>query len=148
MTVPKIEPSIVEIDYLLGTDAPVGCNNNSYIGRFLTNVLQFKPENVRPIGSISHYPEAFQRGDIKVAFLAAPHAKVFLAKYCKGYTEAGSKFKLGSFGFVRLVLRSRFRSNSLCFNILIPILTYLIWVHNDSGFFFVVSGLPKGFSFG
>ncbi|XP_071922824.1 glutamate receptor 2.7-like [Coffea arabica] len=100
MTVPKIEPSIVDIDYLLGTDAPVGCNNNSYIGRFLTNVLHFKPENVRRIGSISDYPEAFQRGTIKAAFLAAPHAKVFLAKYCKGYTEAGPKFKLGGFGFV------------------------------------------------
>ncbi|CAN4092701.1 unnamed protein product [Withania somnifera] len=99
MTVPRLEPSVLNVDYLLRTNAAVGCNGNSFIVRYLVN-LQFKPENIKKISSISDYPKAFQKGEIAAAFFVAPHAKVFLAKYCKGYTKSGPVFKLGGFGFV------------------------------------------------
>ncbi|KAM3342051.1 glutamate receptor 2.7-like [Capsicum galapagoense] len=99
MTVPRLEPSVLNVDYLLKTNAAVGCNGNSFIVKYLVN-LQFKPENIKKISSISDYPKAFEKGEISAAFLVAPHAKVFLAKYCRGYTKSGTVFKLAGFGFV------------------------------------------------
>ncbi|KAK4352093.1 hypothetical protein RND71_027611 [Anisodus tanguticus] len=99
MTVPRLEPSVLNVDYLIRTNATVGCNGNSFIVRYLVN-LQFKPENIKKISSISDYPKAFEKGEISAAFFVAPHAKVFLAKYCRGYTKSGPVFKLGGFGFV------------------------------------------------
>ncbi|PHT30485.1 hypothetical protein CQW23_29952 [Capsicum baccatum] len=89
MTVPGLEPSVLNVDYLLKTNAAVGCNGNSFIVRYLVN-LKFKPENIKKISSISDYPNAFEKGEISAAFLVAPHAKVFLAKYCRGYTKSGA----------------------------------------------------------
>ncbi|KAL3655223.1 hypothetical protein CASFOL_001009 [Castilleja foliolosa] len=100
MTVPRLQPSIQEIDYLRDTNASVGCNGNSFICHYLINVLNFNPGNVRGINSINEYPLAFERGDIKAAFFVAPHAKVFLRKYCKGYIISGPSYTLGGFGFV------------------------------------------------
>lgn len=114
MTVPMLEPSIVDVDYLLSTNSPVGCNGNSFIVHFLVEVLHFKPDNIRKIGSINDYPQAFESGYIKAAFFVAPHAKIFLAQYCKGYTMAGQSIKLGGFGFV-----------SSIFNYIFPIFPFL-----------------------
>ncbi|KAM3342061.1 glutamate receptor 2.9 isoform X1 [Capsicum galapagoense] len=99
MTVPRLEPSVLGVDYLIKTNAAVGCNNKSFIIRYLVN-LQFKPENIKEISSFSDYPKAFEKGEISAAFFEAPHAKVFLAKNCKGYTKSGPVYKLGGFGFV------------------------------------------------
>ncbi|GFP91628.1 glutamate receptor 2.7 [Phtheirospermum japonicum] len=100
MTVPRLQPSIQEIDYLRKTNATVGCNGNSFICRYLISVLNFEPGNVRGINSIDEYPLAFERGEIKAAFFVVPHAKVFLKKYCKGYIRSGPSYTLGGFGFV------------------------------------------------
>ncbi|KAK6792761.1 hypothetical protein RDI58_011842 [Solanum bulbocastanum] len=99
MTVPRLEPSVLNVDYLLRTNAAVGCNNKSFIIKYLVN-LQFKPENIKQISSINDYPNAFEKGEISAAFFVVPHAKVFLAKFCKGYTKSGPVYKLGGFGFV------------------------------------------------
>ncbi|KAK6256583.1 hypothetical protein QUC31_000042 [Theobroma cacao] len=100
LTISRLQPSVSDIETLLRTNAPVGCNGNSFILRYLTNVVGFKAENIKKIDSISDYPDAFKNGDIEAAFFVVPHAQVFLAKYCKGYTMAGPTFKLGGFGFV------------------------------------------------
>ncbi|KAF8410065.1 hypothetical protein HHK36_002587 [Tetracentron sinense] len=100
MTVSRLEPSLVDIGLLKRTNAGVGCNGNSFIVRYLVNVLDFKLENIKRISSIDDYPEAFSSKNIAAAFFVVPHAKVFLAKYCKGYTMAGPTYKLGGFGFV------------------------------------------------
>lgn len=100
MTVPRLEPSVLNVDNLIRTNAPVGCNDNSFVVRYLEH-LKFKRENIKQISSISDYPKAFEKGEISAAFFVAPHANVFLAKYCRGYTKSGTVFKLGGFGFVR-----------------------------------------------
>ncbi|GMI82636.1 GLUTAMATE RECEPTOR 2.7, glutamate receptor 2.7 [Hibiscus trionum] len=100
LTVSRLQPSVPDIDTLLRTNASVGCNGNSFIVRYLIGVLGFKPNNIKKIGSIDDYPDAFGNGDIQAAFFVVPHAKVILAKYCKGFTMAGPTFKLGGFGFV------------------------------------------------
>ncbi|KAK8585023.1 hypothetical protein V6N13_138964 [Hibiscus sabdariffa] len=51
---------------------------------YKVSVLGFKPNNIKKIGSIDGYPDAFGNGDIQAAFFVVPHAKakVILAKYC------------------------------------------------------------------
>lgn len=102
MTVPRLQPSVQNIEYLLRTDATVGCNGNSFIVKYLIDVLHFKPENIQKVNFTNEYPDAFRTGAIKAAFFVAPHAKVFLAQHCKNYTTSGLTYKLGGFGFVRL----------------------------------------------
>ena len=87
------------LDRLTNNDI-VGCNGNSFIVRYLVNVLHYRPENIRNINSIDDYPEAFKKGEITVAFFVNPHASVFLAKYCHNYEKIGPTYKLGGFGFV------------------------------------------------
>ena len=92
---------MLDIQTLQKRNAYVGCDGNSFIVRYLIDVLKFKPENIRRINSISDYPAAFRNNDIEAAFFVAPHAKVFLAKYsCEGFIKAGNTFRLGGFGFV------------------------------------------------
>ncbi|OMO74758.1 Ionotropic glutamate receptor [Corchorus olitorius] len=100
LTISRLRPSVSDIETLLRTNASVRCNGNSFIVSYLINVVGFEPENIKKIDSIDDYPDAFKNGDIQAAFFVAPHAKVFLAKYCNGYTMAGPTFKLGGFGFV------------------------------------------------
>ncbi|KAJ0789664.1 putative solute-binding protein family 3/ domain of MltF [Helianthus annuus] len=78
----------------------VGCNRNSFIVPYLVNVLNIKAEKIRQINSIDDYDGAFKRGEIAAAFFVAPHANVFLAKYCHGYEKIGHTYKLGGFGFM------------------------------------------------
>lgn len=104
MTVTRVQPSALDVETLKRTNATVGCNGNSFIVRYVINVLEFKPENTKRIASISDYPNAFERKDIAAAFFVAPHAKVFLAKYCKGYINSGPVYKPSGFAFVSLSL--------------------------------------------
>lgn len=108
MTVSQLETSVLDIQTLQKRNSPVGCNENSFIGKYLTDIIKFKPEKIRKIYSISDYPDAFKNKYIEAAFFSAPHAKVFLAKYSyRGLIKAGNTFKLGGVGFVGL-------SPSLC----------------------------------
>ncbi|XVE70081.1 hypothetical protein DITRI_Ditri10aG0043200 [Diplodiscus trichospermus] len=100
LTISRLQPSVSDIATLLRTNAPVGCNGKSFIVRYLINVVGFKQKNIRKINSIDDYPDVFEKGVIQAAFFVVPHAQVFLAKYCKGYTMTGPTFKLGGFGFV------------------------------------------------
>ncbi|XP_022961657.1 glutamate receptor 2.1-like isoform X2 [Cucurbita moschata] len=98
MTVSGFAPSVVDIETLRQTNATVGCNFNSFIMRYLTNVLHIPPDNIKTLATIDDYPKAFDNGDIQAAFFITPHAKVFLARYRKGYTTAAT-FDLGGIGF-------------------------------------------------
>ncbi|XP_068651159.1 glutamate receptor 2.9-like [Aristolochia californica] len=100
LTISRLQPSVVDIQYLKRIRATVGCNLNSFIVRYLVEVLGFNPRNIKSIASIDDYPEALTSGEIAAAFFVAPHAKVFLAKYCQGFTTAGPTYKPGGFGFV------------------------------------------------
>ncbi|KAL5715903.1 hypothetical protein ACHQM5_017663 [Ranunculus cassubicifolius] len=99
-TVSRLEPSVVDVELLKKTNAVVGCNGNSFIVKYLIDVVGFKNENVKRIDSIGDYPGAFVSRDIAAAFFVTLHAKVFLMKNCQGYTMAGPSYKLGGFGFV------------------------------------------------
>ncbi|KEH17399.1 glutamate receptor 2 [Medicago truncatula] len=101
ITISQVKPSVLNIETLKERNSPIGCDGNSFIVKYLTEVLRFKHENIRNFSSINDYPAAFENKEIEAAFFVAPHAKVFLAKYaCKGLIKAGNTFRLGGFGFV------------------------------------------------
>ncbi|CAJ2669612.1 unnamed protein product [Trifolium pratense] len=101
ITISQVKPSVLDIQTLKERNHTIACDGNSFIVKYLTDVLKFKPENIRKINSMSDYPAAFENKEIEAAFFVAPHAKVFLAKYsCKGFIKAKNTFRLGGFGFV------------------------------------------------
>lgn len=100
MTVSHLEPSVPDIQTLLGTNAIIGCNKNTFLVHYLVDELKFQPENIRVFDSIHDFPRAFENKEIVASFTIAPHADVFLATYCKGYIKAGPTLKLGGLGFV------------------------------------------------
>lgn len=101
ITISQVKPSVLDIQTLKERNSPIGCDGNSFIIKYLTEVLHFKPRNIRKLNSMSDYPAAFDNKEIEAAFFVAPHAKVFLAKYsCKGFIKAGNTYRLGGFGFV------------------------------------------------
>lgn len=109
VTVSRLKPSI-DIETLKRTDSVVGCDGITLVCRYLVEVLGFMPVRIKRIDSISGYAKAFENGDIAAAFFVEPHAKLFLAEYCKGYTIAGPTFQFGGFGFVRTTSISFFLS--------------------------------------
>ncbi|XP_022894775.1 glutamate receptor 2.7-like isoform X2 [Olea europaea var. sylvestris] len=100
MTVPRLQPSIVEVDYLQKTNAIVGCNEEGFIPRYLTDTLKFKEENLKKIGSLSDYKEAFEKKQIAAAFFISPHAKLFLANNSKRFVIAKPSLQVGGLAYV------------------------------------------------
>ncbi|XP_021685999.2 glutamate receptor 3.2 isoform X2 [Hevea brasiliensis] len=98
---PHSEPfTAADVDVLKRMDAMIGCDGSSLIVQYLVKVIRFKPQNIKTIASSDDYAKALASGDIKAAFILMPHAKVFLGKYCSGFTISGPTYKLGGFGFV------------------------------------------------
>ncbi|XP_008444629.1 glutamate receptor 2.1-like [Cucumis melo] len=98
MTVSRFAPSVVDIETLRQMNATVGCNYHSFIPRYLNHTLKIPSENIKNFVGIDDYPKSFDNGEIEAAFFITPHSKVFLARYCKGYTIAAT-FNLGGIGF-------------------------------------------------
>ncbi|KAK7854141.1 glutamate receptor 3.3, partial [Quercus suber] len=102
LTVQQLDQTTIDIETLKKSGAKVGCDANSFVGKYLEVVLGFQPNNVRIIGSGDYYPQALKSGEIAAAFIEAPYVKVFLAKYCEGFITSGPAFKVGGFGFVSI----------------------------------------------
>lgn len=102
LTVQQLDQTTIDIETLKKNGAKVGCDANSFVGKYLEVVLGFQPNNIRRIGSGDYYPQALKSGEIAAAFIEAPYVKVFLAKYCEGFITSGPAFKVGGFGFVSI----------------------------------------------
>ncbi|KAJ4976935.1 hypothetical protein NE237_002041 [Protea cynaroides] len=101
LTVQRLEPGVSEIEYLKMSNSIVGCDGDSFLMKYLVDVLGFKQYNIKSIKSEYDYPEEFDRGNIKAAFLEVPYKKVFLSKYCDRYTTTSEPtYRFGGWGFV------------------------------------------------
>ncbi|KAG6598368.1 Glutamate receptor 2.5, partial [Cucurbita argyrosperma subsp. sororia] len=99
MTVSWYRPSVLDVAKLKEMNAVVGCNARSFICDYLEKTLKFEPSKIKRIISLNNYPKAFEDDSIKAAFFISPHADVFLAKNCRGYTKGVSSYKLSGVGF-------------------------------------------------
>ncbi|KAK1375400.1 Glutamate receptor [Heracleum sosnowskyi] len=104
LTVTRLRPNITDIDWLRTTNAKIGCAPDSFVCRYLQDVLDFKAENIRYVSSEDKYPGEFAKSNISAAFLELPYEKAFLSRYCEDYTvPKDMKYKgdrFGGLGFV------------------------------------------------
>ncbi|GAV64037.1 Lig_chan domain-containing protein/SBP_bac_3 domain-containing protein/ANF_receptor domain-containing protein, partial [Cephalotus follicularis] len=100
LTVKRLDPTVKDIESLQKSNAMVGQCRGSFVARYLTDVLHFHPNNIKNYTTPEHYAQGLRSGEIAAAFLEAPFAKLFLAKYCKDFIAAGPTYSVGGFGFV------------------------------------------------
>ncbi|KAD7117884.1 hypothetical protein R6Q59_005090 [Mikania micrantha] len=98
LTVRMLEPTVRDIEWLRKTNAPVGCDPDSFVGKYLRDVL--KLQNIKNVSRQEEYPDHFKNGSIRAAFLELPYQKYFLKEYCNEYTVVGPSYKFGGLGFV------------------------------------------------
>ena len=100
LTVQKLQPNITDIEWLKRNNLKIGCDGDSFVRKYLENVLNFNPKNIVNISSEYLYPGEFKSNHIAAAFLELPYEKVFLNEYCKGYTATIRTNRFGGLGFV------------------------------------------------
>lgn len=103
LTVQRLEPTVVDVEYLKRTKSIVGCGGRSFVAAYLVEVIGIEKGNIRNFTSADEYPRALRSGEIAAAFIEAPYAKLFLAQNCKGFIASGKTHKVGGFGFVSIV---------------------------------------------
>lgn len=100
LTVQRLEPNVTDIEWLKVHKLNVGCDGDSFVRKYLEDVLDFKKDNIKNISSQYAYPNEFQKGTISAAFLELPYEKVFMNRYCKKYTASNPLSRFGGLGFV------------------------------------------------
>ncbi|KAK7313100.1 hypothetical protein VNO77_37511 [Canavalia gladiata] len=100
LTAEELEPTIDSIQQLKNSNAKVGYDRGSYLRRYLQDALHINAENIKKFNSPQQYADALRNKEIAAAFLPVPEAKIFLARHCKGFVQAGPTYKIGGYGFV------------------------------------------------
>ncbi|KAI8006097.1 Glutamate receptor 2.2 [Camellia lanceoleosa] len=100
LTVPRLEPTVADIETLKYNNAMVGCTNKSFVANYLGQVLNFSHNCMKHYNRQEEIAQALRTKEIAAAFLDAPVAKLFLARYCKSFIRAGPTYKIGGYGFV------------------------------------------------
>ncbi|KAF7119964.1 hypothetical protein RHSIM_Rhsim13G0184500 [Rhododendron simsii] len=91
LTISRLRP-------ILLSHSKVGCDENSFMKRYVEEVLDYK--NVSLIRDEDAYLTAFETGSISAAFLEIPYAKVFVNRNCRKYSIIGTTYRFGGFGFI------------------------------------------------
>ncbi|KAK1557192.1 hypothetical protein Q3G72_019844 [Acer saccharum] len=100
LTVKRLKPSVTDMEWLKRNNLKVGCDGDSFVREYLENVLEFKPDNILNVSSEYKYQGEFKNNSIAAAFLEVPYEKVFITRYCKGYTATAPNYRFGGLGFV------------------------------------------------
>ncbi|CAL2253912.1 unnamed protein product [Prunus armeniaca] len=99
LTLPQLEPTVVDVFALQNSNAMVGCAGASYISKYLEEVLHFHHNNIKNFSGADEYAPALRSQEVAALFLNLPLAKVFLAENCKSFTMTGPTYSVGGFGF-------------------------------------------------
>ncbi|KAL6991152.1 hypothetical protein U1Q18_009271 [Sarracenia purpurea var. burkii] len=99
LTVSKLEPYVTDVDWLKTHNSIVGCDRDSFVLDYLTDVLKFKNTNIKNVSDESQYPGEFDSGNITAAFLELPYEKAFLLNNCDRYVGIDLPDRFGGFGF-------------------------------------------------
>jgi hypothetical protein len=101
LTVRQLQPAMndwTEKEY-------VGIQEGSSVELILEK-MGFPEAKFRVYTTIDQYEDALNKGSdnggVKAIFDEVPYLKLFLSRYCEGYSMVGPIYKSGGFGFVRV----------------------------------------------
>ncbi|XP_047336098.1 glutamate receptor 2.8-like [Impatiens glandulifera] len=100
LTVPRLEPTLVDVEILRQGREMVGCTRKSFVRNYLTKVLKFEEKYIRNFTTHEDIARALKNKEIAAVFLEVPIARLFLSRYCKSFMEAGPTHQIGGYGFV------------------------------------------------
>ncbi|KAK9931926.1 hypothetical protein M0R45_019180 [Rubus argutus] len=103
LTVERLQPAVVDVNELKRNGYYVGYQKNSFVRELLTRQLNFEEKRLRDYRVIEDYHKALSKGSknggVDAIFDEMPYIKLFLTKYCAGYTVVGPTYKTDGFGF-------------------------------------------------
>jgi ionotropic glutamate receptor len=100
LTVQQLHANVTDIEWLKKNDMKIGCDGDSFVRKYLEEVEKFKPGNIVNISNENNYDPEFKNSSIAAAFLELPYVKVYISKYCKGYSASTPTTRFGGLGFV------------------------------------------------
>ncbi|KAJ1289765.1 hypothetical protein BS78_02G189400 [Paspalum vaginatum] len=102
LTVQQLSPTVTDIHELQKRGDYVGFHRGSYIEGLLKDI-GFNRSKIRPYDTPDDFHGALsnevKNGGVAALVLEVPYIKLFLAKYCKGYTMVGPIYKSAGFAF-------------------------------------------------
>ncbi|CAN6167022.1 unnamed protein product [Urochloa humidicola] len=102
LTVQQLSPTVTDIHELQKQGGYVGFHRGSYIEGLLEDI-GFDRSKIRPYDTPEDFHSALSKeiknGGVAALVLEVPYIKLFLAKYCKGYTMIGPIYKSAGFAF-------------------------------------------------
>nr|XP_034583009.1 glutamate receptor 2.8-like [Setaria viridis] len=101
LTVQQLSPTFTDIRELQKQGGYVGFHRGSYIEGLLVDI-GFDRSKMRPYAPDELHialSKGGQNGGVAALVLDVPYIKLFLAKYCKGYTMVGPIYKSAGFAF-------------------------------------------------
>ena len=103
LLVQQLAPTVTDIHELQKQGAYVGFHRGSYIEGLLEDI-GFDRSKIRPYDTPDDFHIALsnegRHDGVAALVLEVPYIKLFLAKYCKGYTMVGPIYKSAGFAFV------------------------------------------------
>ncbi|KAF5184216.1 Glutamate receptor [Thalictrum thalictroides] len=101
LTVQRLEPQFASVETLRRSNKNVGYPSNSFVRKYIEDVLHFNPSRIITVKSEYDYPDLFNNGTIEAAFLELPYERVLLARNARqGLIDSGIKHRFGGLGFV------------------------------------------------
>ncbi|CAL5088248.1 unnamed protein product [Urochloa decumbens] len=99
LTVQQLSPTLNDIHELQKQGGYVGFHRGSYMEGLLVDDIGFERSKMRPYDTPDEFHAALSTGGVAALVLDVPYIKLFLAKYCKGYTMVGPIYKSAGFAF-------------------------------------------------
>ncbi|KAK7362750.1 hypothetical protein VNO77_04871 [Canavalia gladiata] len=100
LTVQRLQPNATDIEWLKKNNVKIGCDGDSFVRKYLEKVEGFKPDNIINMNNEYSYVDSFGNYSISAAFLELPYEKVYINKYCKGYSGSTPTTRFGGLGFM------------------------------------------------
>ncbi|XP_050371259.1 glutamate receptor 2.7-like [Argentina anserina] len=100
LTIQRLQPNVTDIQMLKDTNAPIGLDGDSFVYKYMVDVIGFKSSNLINVSTEYNYTGNFKNKTISAAYLELPYADVFMNKYCQGYTATTPTFRFGGLSFI------------------------------------------------
>lgn len=103
LTVQKLKPAVTDVNDLIKNGDYVGHQEGSFVRDELLK-MKFHESKLRRYRTPAEYADALSKGSanggVAAVFDEVPYLKIFMSRYCDGYTMAGPVYKGTGFGFV------------------------------------------------